>query len=307
MDATPPLSQTAGRPPFPPNVALLLMVIIWAVNFTVAKLTLAVLSPLALNALRFPMALAVVYVALRLRGRVPLPEPGDVKRVILLGILGNLVYQQFFIFGLNLTRAGTASVLLSATPIMTALLSAALGHERISRRAWIGAAATMAGIALVVGSGLSEEGGSIPGDLLMLGASASWALYTVGSRPLVERYGAMAMTTWTLAIGTFGVVLIGLPDVLRTDLGALSPVLWLAIVYAGALSIGLAYLIWYYGVRQIGNTRTAIYSNLVPVVAMFVAWLWLNERPTATQIAGAAIIIAGVTLVQLRPRRRRMS
>ena len=69
-------------------------------------------------------------------------------------------------------------------------------------------------------------------------------------------------------------------------------------VYAGALGIGLAYLIWNTAVARIGNTRTATYSNLVPAVALLVAWAWLGERPLALQLVGAAVIIGGITLAR---------
>lgn len=289
------------------HAALLLMVLIWGINFPIAKAALSELSPLAFNALRFPLAALVVFVALRRRGgRFLWPERGDRLRVFALGVLGNVFYQQFFIFGLALTRAGTASVLLAATPIITALLSAALGHERVGVRTWIGVVATFVGIAIVVlfGGSLDEGGASLLGDLLMIGASLSWAVYTVGSRRHIEKYGNVQFTAWTLWTGAIGLCLIGLPAVLRTDFGAVSGGAWLGVVYAGALSIGVAYLIWYYGVRVIGNTRTAAYSNLVPVVALLAAWLQLGEVPNPGQVVGAGVILAGITLAQVRTTRQ---
>jgi drug/metabolite transporter (DMT)-like permease len=205
------------------------------------------------------------------------------------------------------SRAGTASILLASTPILTALLSLYVGHERPDPRIWLGVVATFIGIMLVVTLGRDTGGDteqSLLGNVLMVGASCAWALYTVGSRPLVERYGPIQVTAWTLWSGTAGLLLIGIPDVLRTDLGAVSAGAWFGVVYAGALSIGLAYLIWYYGVRQIGNTRTAVFGNLVPVVALTAAWLHLGEVPRAGQVLGALVIIGGVTLAQVRPRAR---
>jgi drug/metabolite transporter (DMT)-like permease len=298
---------TAGVPPVASaHAALLLMVLIWGINFPVAKAALAELSPLAFNALRFPLAALVVLAALRRRGGFLWPAPGDRLRVFGLGVLGNVFYQQFFIFGLALTRAGTASLLLAATPIITALLSAAVGHERVGARTWIGVIATFVGITLVVvfGGASEDAGASLLGDLLMIGASISWAVYTVGSRSLIERYGSVQFTAWTLWTGAIGLCLIGLPSVLRTDLAAVSARAWFGVVYAGALSIGIAYLIWYYGVRQIGNTRTAAYANLVPVVALIAAWLQLGEVPVAGQLVGAGVILTGLTLAQVRTMRQ---
>jgi drug/metabolite transporter (DMT)-like permease len=284
------------------RVVLLLMVVIWGLNFPIAKAALAEVPPLAFNALRFPLAALTVMLALRMRGGNVWPARGDRLRVLGLGILGNVFYQQFFIFGLDNTRAGTASVLLAATPIVTALLSAAAGHERVNTRTWIGVVATFAGIILVVFSGTDHATGeaSLLGDVLMVAASCCWAVYTVGSRDLIGRYGATQFTAWTLGVGAVGLVVVGMPAVLRLDFAAVSAAAWIGVVYAGALSIGVAYLIWYNGVRVIGNTRTAAYSNLVPLVALLAAWAQLGEVPQAGQVVGAAIIVAGVTLAQVR-------
>jgi drug/metabolite transporter (DMT)-like permease len=283
------------------HAALILMVIIWAVNFAVAKLALSRITPLAFNALRFPLAGLALYVLLRVKGPITLPEEGDRLRVFLLGLLGNVVYQQCFIFGLSHTHAGTASVLLAGTPLLTALLSAAVGHEHVSPRVLIGVLCTVLGIGLVVWFQPVQGGettSTLIGPALMLGASVLWAIYTVGSRGLIKRYGALPVTAWTLWVGAALIPLVGLPSVLRTDFSSFRFFIWAAIVYAGVLSIAVAYLIWYTGVAVLGNTRTSTYSNLVPVLTLIVAWIWLGEVPHPGQLAGAAVIISGVTLAQ---------
>ncbi len=290
------------------HAALLVMVVIWAVNFSVAKLALRQITPLAFNALRFPMAALALYALLRMEGVVPMPEPADRLRVFSLGLLGNVIYQQCFIFGLNYTHAGTASVLLAGTPLITAVLSAAVGHERIRPQVLVGVTCTVIGIALVVWfrpADPASKASSMLGPALMLGASIAWAFYTVGARGLVEKYGALPVTAWTLWVGATLILLVGLPSVLHTNLSALSPAIWAAVVYAGVLSIGIAYLIWYTGVRILGNTRTSTYSNLVPVLSLLIAWIWLREVPHPGQLAGAAVIIGGVTLAQFSAARAR--
>ncbi|MEX2283350.1 MAG: DMT family transporter [Gemmatimonadota bacterium] len=293
--------EAARRRRLNANIALLVMTIIWAVNFSVAKIALQKVTPLAFNALRFPLAAAALYILLRRKGPIALPPRRDLFRVLMLGLLGNVLYQQFFIFGLNQTRAGTASLLLAGTPLITAVLSATLGHERVPGKVWIGVGCTLLGISFVVlfGSPDPDQTQSTGlGALLLLSASCSWAVYTVGARDLVARHGAIAVTAWTLWIGSVGVFLVGLPAVVQTDLRAISPGIWAAVFYAGVLSVGVAYLFWYNGVRELGNTRTSTYSNLVPVITLLVAWLWLGENPSIGQLAGAATIIGGVTLAQ---------
>jgi len=284
--------------------SLVLMVLIWGINFPIAKSALGVLTPPAFNALRFPLAALVVLYALARSGPIPWPAAADRWRVLTLGLLGNALYQQFFIFGLANSHAGIASVLLAATPILTTLLSSAAGHERITGRTWAGVILGFTGLVLVITQSASAGGAGgesrLLGSILMLSAALAWAVYTVGSRDLVARYGPVPVTAWTLWTGAAVIVLIGIPSLLRTPVHSLPPAIWAAIAYAGALSIGLAYLIWYHGVGVLGNTRTSAFSNLTPVIALLAAWLSLGERPTGWQLAGSAVVLAGVTITQLR-------
>lgn len=302
-----PLSaQSAGPVPAPmrTHLQLLMLVLIWAINFSVIKIGLAILHPLGFNALRFMLASIVVLLVLRQAGPIPLPAPRDRPRIIVLGLLGNLVYQLLFINGMDRTRAGNASLLLAGTPILTAVLSTRLGHERVDMRLWLGILLTVVGIGAVViagNAGLRMDRSTITGDLLMLCTSAVWSIYTVGARKPIARYGPVAVTAWTLWIGAVGLVLVGIPDLAHTAWAAVPPRLWGSVLYSGGLGIGVAYILWYRGVGSIGNARTASYSNLVPAFALAAAWPLLGERPTTGQVLGAAVIIGGVTLANMRP------
>lgn len=279
----------------------MVLAIIWGVNFPVIKGALDVLSPLVFNALRFPLAAAVLLGLMVATGGLALPERRHLAAVLGLGVLGNVVYQLFFIHGVAGTSAGNASLLLSTTPVWTVILSTLTGQEVLSGAVWAGVGATVVGMVLLVlgGAGVSFTGASLRGDLLMVTSALAWAAYTVGSRPLVQRYGAMPVTAWTLWAGTPWLVLLGLPGLARLPRGTLGPAVWIAIVYAGVLAISVAYLLWNQGIRRLGNARTAVYTNLVPVVALAAAWIGLRERPTALQLGGAAVILVGLTLTRL--------
>ena len=276
------------------------MVAVWAVNFSFIKVALEEIPPFGFNALRFPLAALLLAAVLHLRGNLRLPDPADRGRVVALGIVGNVLYQLLFIVGMSRSRAGNASLLLTGSPVYTAMLSAALGHERVRAAAWGGIAATVVGIALVVGSG---EGGfrfgatTLVGDLLLIAASAVWAFYTVGARDLIRKYGSVPVTAWTLWVGAGLLLLIGLPDLVRLDRPP-SLLAWAGVVYAGGLGVGVAYLLWYRAVSVLGNTHTSAFSNLTPVLAIFVAWLWLAEVPNVWQLLGAVVIIGGISVVR---------
>lgn len=294
--------MTARRGDLATDLGLVTLAAIWGVNFSVVKVVLDELGPLALNALRFPLAAAVLGWIVWRGADSLLPRREDVARILLLGVVGNVLYQLAFIIGIDWTYAGNASLLLSTTPVWTVILSSLAGHEQPNRWVVAGIGGTLVGMALVVtGSGeeLSLGSTTLRGDLLMIVASVLWSIYTVVGTTPVARYGALRMTTWTLWVGTPVLVLMGVPSILRTDLGAVSAGAWIGVVYAGLFSVALAYVLWYRGVQKLGNSRTAIYSNLVPVWALVTAWIWLGERPSPLQLLGAGSILVGLTVARL--------
>jgi len=278
------------------------MAVIWGVNFPVIKAALLQIPPLAFNALRFPLAAITVFLLLKMRGGVSWPEKRDVPAVIGLGVLGNVVYQGFFIFGADRTLAGNASILLATIPIWTLLLSTLLRQEEPPPLVWIGILAALGGMVMVVVGGHLSIGirdRTMRGDFLIVGAAMTWATYTVSSRNLVQRYGSTLVAAWTLWVGTLGLVLLGVPTLRGVTLDRVTAAAWFGVAYAGIFAIGLAYVLWNRGIKTIGSSRTAAYQNLTPVVALVVAWIWLREVPTSLQITGAGIVLAGVYLVRL--------
>lgn len=293
------------------DAGLLAIVLIWGFNFPIMKAALDQVPPLAFNALRFPMAAATLAVLLRLQGRRLVPRRRDWGKVALLGGLGHVVFQICFIYSLDLTLTGNAALLLATSPVWVVLLGTAMGRERFNPWALWGSLITLGGMALLIagGSGDSEGGGGPTGggnrfgDLLMVGAAASWALYTVLGRRAVKRHGALEVTGWATWAGAPLIVAAGMPDLWRLGLGSVTPAAWAAAAYAGVLAVAVAYFLWYRAVGAIGQSRTAVYQNLVPVVALAAAWLWLDETLGSAQWAGAAVILAGL-LVARRKRRR---
>lgn len=294
--------MTQQKSDLPTDLGLLSLAAIWGVNFTVLKLVLGEVTPLGLNALRFPLAVAALTLVLRGTPGPSRPRREDWGRVLFLGLVGNVAYQLTFIIGIDWTRAGNASLLLSTTPVWTVLLSAWAGHERPTRWVMVGVLGTLVGMVLVVlggGDEIALGSETLRGDLLMVVSSILWSIYTVAGTGPVARYGALRMTTWSLYVGTPVLVLFGLPSLAQTDLAGVSAAAWGGVLYSGVFAIGLAYLLWYRGVQKLGNNRTAVYSNLVPVAALASAWIWLGEVPSTLQIAGATVILIGLTIARL--------
>ena len=138
----------------------------------------------------------------------------------------------------------------------------------------------------------------LAGDLMILAAVVAWAFYTVLLLPITRRADAVQIAAWSLVGGVIPLILVAMPSLWRTEWAAIAPLTWGAIMYSGLFAMVIAYLIWYRGVEQIGPTRTAMFGNLQPIVAVLVAWFMLGEVPTLFQGAGAATVIGGLYLAR---------
>ena len=295
------------------DVLLLLMTIIWGTNYSIVKRAFLQIDAQAFNAGRMGLASIIflgIIVAVRARGASGAPlssivvTPAPITRrdwlaLAGLGLIGHAGYQFFFIGGLARTSVANSSLMLAATPVVIALISAALGYERIGRLHWFGAILSMAGIYLVVGHGGPSSDSTLAGDVMMFVAVCCWAVYTMGARQLMLRHSPVGVTGLSMALGTAIYVPLVLRNVLATDWTSVSPGTWLAIGYSGLFALCIAYTIWYIAVRAIGSARTSVYSNLVPIVAMLTAVVFLGEVMTAARLAGAAAVLLGVALTRV--------
>jgi len=279
------------------DAAMLALVVVWGVNFPIVKIAFREMPPMVFNALRFGSATLVLLAVLGRGGSTPVPRhawPG----LIALGLIGHALYQISFINGLARTTAGHSSLILAMVPVFVAVLSAALRIDRVSPRTWAGIVLAFGGLVLLVTgrAGLPLIRLTLAGDALTLICSASWAAYTVFSRPYLRTMSALQLTTLTMAAGTPVLILAALPELLRQPWDAVSAASWAALAFSTLGSVVIGYVVWYASVQAVGGPRTAVYSNLIPVVTLAASWLLLGETLAPVQAAGAAIVLAGVSL-----------
>ena len=298
------------------DALLVLMVLIWGVNYSVLKRAFVEIPPQPFNALRMVIASGLFLGAIRfarrraVRGRLSavFHTPHQLTRrdrldLVWLGLVGHCCYQYCFVAGVAATSVSNAALIIGATPVSVAVLSAALGRERIGALHWIGAAVSISGIYFVVGRGASFGGSTLTGDLLIMLSVGCWTAYTLGASRLIARHSPLYVTGMTMAIGGVPYVLLALPALLRLEWTGPSSWTWIALVLSAIFALNVAYLIWYTAVQKIGPSRTAIYSNVVPIVAMAVAALWLGEPLTRTKLLGATAVLTGVALTRTAKRR----
>lgn len=278
---------------------MLLTCLLWGINFSMMKFALGAMSPYGLTAIRFVLAAGTLFLVVRwLEPGERVPRP-IAWRLAGLGVIGNTLYQLGFITGLAQTTAGNSALLIASTPILTALVGAWIGAERITGAvAWAIAIGT-AGVLLVVlakadGFGFSLE--TLSGDALTLGAVGCWAIYTHGVRKVGPAVSPLRTAAVTILGGTPILVLVGIPDLRAQDWHLVTPAIWGAVLYSAFLSIVVSYVLWNRSVHLIGANRTALFGITTPLFAMAAAALMLGERPSPVQLLGALLIIGSVVV-----------
>ncbi|MDQ8153628.1 MAG: DMT family transporter [Gemmatimonadota bacterium] len=281
------------------DALLLLMATIWGVNFSVVKYGMRYVEPMAFNAVRVVIAGVALVLIARVR-RLTLPPRPQLLTLLALGVLGNGVYQALFVEGISRTRAGNASLLMAATPALIAILGRLRGVEKVHARGYVGIALSVSGIGVVMTGTAAATAGdaSLTGDAFILLCSLTWAVYTVLLKPYTHHVDGVLVSALTMIGGAIPLCLLATPSVLRTDWTALPAMAWASILYGALFALVIAYLIWYRGVKLIGPTRTSMYSNLQPIIAVLVAWAALGEVPTPAQGVGAAAVMTGLLLTR---------
>jgi drug/metabolite transporter (DMT)-like permease len=231
----------------------------------------------------------------------------DLLALAVLGFIAIPLNQGLFLFGLSLTTPGHAALLYAMTPIFVFVLALLRREERSSPWKTIGIAVAFAGAAvvLVARGQLSGQGDSraLVGDLLVLLAVISWAVYAVWGKPYAERYGVVTTTGITIVIGSVLYLPVGLLFSSAASFRALSTVGWGSVAYLVVLTSVVSYLLYYWALAREDASRVAIWSNTQPVLTALLAWAVYGDPLTPSFVAGGVLVIVGVAMTQQRPRR----
>ena len=294
------MTEPAPQPSFGlTDILLFIMAVIWGVNFSVVKYATHIFDPVAFTGLRVGMAALFLVVVALSSDRVKLPRR-DVIGLLLLGALGNGLYQLFFVHGLARTRAGNAALIIGAAPAFIAIAARFRGMERVKRMTLIGIGLSVLGVAFVIIGSVGSSTGSttLLGSILVFCGVLCWSAFTIGLQPYTTRIKVVQLSATTMVGGAIPLLIASAPYLWSTKWSAVGIGGWLALIYSSVVSMGIAYFFWYRGLRVLGPTRTAVYANLQPIIALIVAWIFLSETPTIFQGVGAATIVAGVFLTR---------
>jgi drug/metabolite transporter (DMT)-like permease len=276
-------------------LALLATATIWGTTFVATKVALLWLPPLTLALVRFVLAFAVLlplFLAEQRRTRAAIAW----RHLSLAGLVGGCLYFACQNVGLVYTTASKTSLILACIPARTGVLSLWLLGESMGLARGAGVAVSIAGVAVVVAAEGSQswQGGGLLGDLLILGSAASWAAYTVHVKSLEGRVTPTALTWGTMGFGALFLLPPSAYELASQPIGPSTAGAWWSVVYLGVVASAVPFLLWNYALRSLDASEAAVYTNLVPVVAIVGAVALLDERVVPAHVVGGAIVLFGV-------------
>ena len=236
------------------------------------------------------------------------------KLVFLESFLGNFLFSIFMLYGVSLTSAVSAGVIMASIPAVVALLSWAFLRERIAPRVWSAIACAALGIALLglakpqahaAASGSANPADAWLGNLLVFGAVLCEAAYAVIGKKLTGALGARRITSLINLWGFALITPLGLYTALQFDFGAVEPRIWLLLLfYSLAASVWTVWL-WMTGLKRVPAAQGGVFTVMLPVSAALVGVFVLGEQLGALQIAAFGLALAGVVMATA-PSRTRM-
>lgn len=280
---------------------LVLLGAIWGGSFFFARIAVAEIHPLALVLLRVAIAGAALHLYLAARGisfGLALPHAAG---FLLLAVLNNVIPFSLIFAGQTELGAGLASVLNATTPFWTALLASRLtADERLTWNKVVGILFGIAGTAVMIGPDLATGlGGPLWAKLALVGASVSYALALM----VAKRFRAVppaVVATAQLTASTVVMVPVVFFTVGAEGLFSASAPVWAAVVGLALLSTAFAYILYFGLVVSAGATNASLVTLIVPVSAILLGVAFLGERLEPVELAGMALIAAGLVTIDGR-------
>jgi drug/metabolite transporter (DMT)-like permease len=281
--------------------ALVLMLLLWSLNYVAGKIALRTVDPVTLACFRLVLAALVmlpIYFAQPQRKRTPL-KASDIWPFTYLGFLGVILNQGLFTVGLNYTTSNHSAVIIAIGPVIVLLLARAFGLEVFTAGKILGMAISFVGVFL-----LETENGSpanspfLLGDTITFFGVIGFAAYAVLGKRIVSKYDAVAMNTFNLVASAVLLLPLTIRQAIHLNWKGVGLAGWLGMIYMALGSSIAAYTIFYWLLRFMSASRVAVLSYFQPVVVIVLSVLFLNEHPTRNLLIGTALVLVGVYLAE---------
>jgi drug/metabolite transporter (DMT)-like permease len=277
---------------------------IWGGTFIAGRIASAHLEPTSSGALRFIMAFVALCIALHFSEGITTLLKMTRKQVFgtaIMGASGIFAYNLLFFGALAILPATRTSLFVALNPAVTVILAFFIFREKLGLQKIIGIAIALIGVTIVVTKGdfsqIATSFGS--GEIMMICAVSSWAVYTLASRWTMANGSISALKATTIAAG-WGMIFLTLhaaPNLAKTNFGAIPFSVWVSLFFLGVIGTAVAFVWYAQALQQLGAAKTVVFNNLVPVFGVFFGWALLGENLSFSLLLGGAIAVTGVFIV----------
>ncbi|MGV7215802.1 DMT family transporter [Bradyrhizobium sp. UFLA05-112] len=274
--------------------------ILWGGSFFFNGAALRELPPLTLVFLRVALGAAILMPLLRVQ-KIGFPKGvAGWRTFFAIGLLNNVVPFSLIVIGQTFIPSGLASILNATTPLFTVIVMAVAGEEMLQTRRVAGVALGLVGVVILRGWNVESQTAHGVGILLCLGGAFSYGLAALAARRLLKDSPPLGTATFQLMASTVMMAIVAgvieqpwrlpMPDVAT----------WLAVLGLAALSTALAYIVFFQILRRSGATNVMLVTLLIPVTAILLGWLALDEPVSMREIAGALVIGSALLVIDGR-------
>lgn len=278
----------------------------WGGTYTAGRLVVQHVGPYSASFFRFAIAsVLLVLITWRLEGGIPRLKASQLLPVLVLGMSGVFAYNAFFLKGMKLIEAGRASMIVAMNPIFISLFSAWLFRERLTVLKVAGILLSICGAMVVISRGRLSglwQGGFGKGELLVLGCVASWVVYSLVGKALMQDLKPLPSVMYSVLVGAAALAVPALGEGVATSFLAFTARDWLCLAYLGVFGTVFGFVWFYEGIQKIGPTRAGLFINFVPLCAVIIAYAVLGETLSASLLVGAALVTTGVYLTNRAPK-----
>ncbi len=279
------------------DLALLLVTFLWGLNMPTMKYGMGHMPPLAFNWLRFFLSIPTAWLLLCMGNcETRSFKACDLKPLFRIGF-AFFAFIWFFTIGLSKTTSGNTAIMMGMLPLGVVFWNRIARVEALSRRMYVGILLSLTGALIVVlysGKEVSLGSQHVAGDLIILLSVLANGYFLAKSKPLTEKHPPRLVVTYCFTIAFLLLTVVSIPSLFEVDWRSLTMVDYLALIYCGPVALIITNFLWIWCVSKIGSTRTAVFNNLSPIVAIAGGVAFLDESIGPMMLLGAAVVFGGL-------------
>jgi drug/metabolite transporter (DMT)-like permease len=288
----------------PPLAASLNGILVGA-TIVATRLVIGQTSPAALALLRYSIGLCCLLPPLLLSARVPVARR-DLLPISLLGVLQFGVVVGLLNYAVQFIPSARAALIFATFPLLTLIIAAVLGYERLTWAKGLGVVLSIAGVAFALGEKSFQSGSAGKnwiGELAVFGSAVSGAVCSVLYRPYLQRYPALPVSVWAMLASVLVLALVAAGEGFFNTVPHFTAEGWLAVVFVG-VSSGVGYYLWLWALGRTSPTRVTVFLALSPVTATLLEAAFLSERVSLAAGLGLLCVAGGLWLAHRKSAER---